>query len=86
MENIALRIVISKEDDMFVAQCLEHDISVQAPDIATLEQRLQETIAFEAADGDLQNVPAAPEEFHHLWHAGMGLDAHLPNAEVRLAA
>ena len=37
MEHKLIRILISKEEDMFVAQCLEHDIAVQAH-VSTAEQ------------------------------------------------
>lgn len=81
-----LRILVSKDGDMFVAQCLEHDIAVQAEDIATLEKRLIATIEAECGMGTVCNIPAAPEEFHAMWDSARELQSTVDNAEVRLAA
>lgn len=86
MEDREFRVLITKEEDMFVAQMLEHDICVQAPDISTLERRLIETIAFEMADEGIERLPPAPERSFRLFEDGRPVAAHMPNAEVRLAA
>lgn len=84
MKIPALRIVVFKEEDMYVAQCLEHDIAVQAADMATLQKRFEATVQIEGEG--LLNLPAAPEAFHHMWDAGLELKGSVDNADVRLAA
>lgn len=84
MENRILRIVVFKEEDMFVAQCLEHDISVQAPDMATLQKRFEETLLLEG--DDLDSLPPAPDPFQKMWDHGLELESRVDNAEMRLAA
>lgn len=86
MEDRTYRIVVSKEEDMFVAQCLEHDISVQAPDMATLQRRLAAVLLTEMADGGLDHIEAAPEEYHQRWNDGLALESNVDNTEFRLAA
>ena len=71
---------------MYVAQCLEHDIAVQAADMATLQRRFEATVEAEAAMGDLDEIPPAPEEFHQKWDSAFTLESHVENAEMRLAA
>ncbi len=82
--NQHLRILVSREEDMFVAQCLEHDISVQAPDIETLQRRFEATLAAEA--GVIASIPPAPEHFHALWSEAGEMVAQFDNSEMRLAA
>lgn len=78
-----LRILVTKEDDMFVAQCLEHDIAVQAPNMETLQRRFEATVLLE---GDLSQIEPAPEEFQRLWDEALELQSRFHNAEMRLAA
>lgn len=68
---------------MFVAQCLEHDIAVQAPNMETLQRRFEATVLLE---GDLSRIDAAPEPFHKLWDEALELQSRVQNAEMRLAA
>jgi hypothetical protein len=84
MEPAVLRVVVFKQEDMFVAQCLEHDISVQAADIATLQMRFEETVAIEGED--LAAISPAPESFQKMWDDGYELESKIDNAEMRLAA
>ena len=60
-----LRIVVTKEDDMLVAQCLEYDICTQAADIDTLKDRMGCLIQIERESG--QAIDPAPERFHKMW-------------------
>lgn len=60
-----IRIVVIKEGDMFVAQCLEHDICTQASDVDTLKDRMDCLIQVELESG--QDIDAAPERFHKMW-------------------
>ena len=71
----SLRVVVFREDDLYVAQCLEQDISVQAPDLNTLIDRLELAIDAECAlsmelNGKPFGGPAAPVYFHTLWEKG----------------
>ena len=71
----SLRVVVFREDDLYVAQCLEQDISVQAPDLNTLLDRLELAIDAECAlsmelTGKKFDGPAAPVYFHNLWEKG----------------
>ena len=60
-----LRIVVTKSDNMFVAQCLEYDICTQAPDMETLQDRMNCLIEVELSSG--QHIDPAPERFHKMW-------------------
>ena len=59
-----IRVVAFKEGDIWVAQCLERDISAQASDLDTLRSRIE--VAIEA-EKPLENLPAAPAYFFSLW-------------------
>ena len=71
-----LRVIVFREDGMYVAQCLEHDISTQAVDIDTLLDRLELTVeaecemARERAEKPFENIAPAPNYFHGLWEKG----------------
>lgn len=84
MERRELRIVIVKEEDMFLAQCLEHDICAQAKDISTLQRRLEDTFRFESEAGSIDGIPPAPEHFRKLWNDGFNLESKFDNADVHL--
>ena len=60
----SVRIVAFKEGETWVAQCLEHDVSVQAADLDTLKGRMEVALR---AESPLENLPAAPEHFFKLW-------------------
>lgn len=60
-----LRIVVLKEGDMFVAQCLEFDICTQGPDLETLRSRMDCLLSIELNEG--QAIDPAPERFHKMW-------------------
>lgn len=64
-----LRIVVYKEDEVFVAQCLEYDICTQAADRTTLRERMDCLIDLEVTEmqGKGQGLDPAPERFHNMW-------------------
>ena len=69
MESNGLRILVRKEDDVFVAQCVDYDVCTQAEDIPTLQARMDilldvEIKAFAAAG---KTLGPAPAPFHLLW-------------------
>jgi hypothetical protein len=59
----SVRIIAFKEDDIWVAQCLEHDVSVQAADLDTLKGRMEVALR---AESPLKDLPQAPAHFFDL--------------------
>ncbi len=86
MTHKTLRILVTHEEDMLVAQCLEHDICVQASDMETLQRRFEATIEAECDGGDLDAIPPAPEELRQKWDEAEAMESGLDNTEMRLAA
>ena len=86
MTDRIVRVLLWKEEDVFLAQCLEHDICVQAPDIETLQRRFEATIAAEGGRGDLESIPPAPEDFQDKWASAEAVESDVENTEMRLAA
>ena len=68
-----LRILVIRDGEMLVAQCLEHDICTQAEDIDQLQERMEKLIDLERVESaertgqDFGDIEAAPEEFHNMW-------------------
>ena len=67
-----LRIVVYKEDEKYVAQCLEFDICTQADDPQTLRDRMDCLISLETEHmkESGQQLDPAPERFHKMWAEG----------------
>ena len=85
--NSELRVLVIHTEEAFVAQCLEHDISVQADDLSSLQKRFEDAVAFEAQLGDgIDAIPAAPAHFFNLWDRARELGGAPKNTEMRLAA
>lgn len=67
------RVIIFKEDGVFIAQCLEHDISAFAPDRKTLRKRFEGLFAFERnlsierGGEPFAGINPAPKRFHDMW-------------------
>jgi hypothetical protein len=94
-----IRVIVYREGEVYVAQCLEHDIATQAADIPAALARLELTIdaecaiSKEAGGKAFDNIPAAPNYFHGLWdkrsmtltHVQMPVGHHY-KMEVALAA
>jgi hypothetical protein len=59
-----VRIVTFKEGEIWVAQCLEHDVCVQAADLDTLRSRIEMALQ---AESPLDKLPQAPDHFFELW-------------------
>jgi hypothetical protein len=73
MENKeSFRIVVFKEEKMFVAQCLDFDICTQASDMETLKSRMDCLIQCEMESSleSGQDLDPAPERFHNMWGNG----------------
>lgn len=79
MEEIeTVRVVIFKECDSWVAQCLEYDIGVQADDIDSLRRRFEMAMNAELQEcmerGALMRdaIAPAPAEFVAMWERRSG--------------
>ena len=88
----SLRIVVLKEGDAFVAQCLEYDICAQAPDVETLRVRMNDLIDLECRASldetglEFGGIDAAPEKFHKMWDDANRIDSPGSRLDMALAA
>jgi hypothetical protein len=67
-----IRAIVFRDSGNLIAQCLEHDICVQAENAKTLRARLEVAIEAELelckSEGrDLSSLPKAPEHFFAMW-------------------
>lgn len=62
-----LSILIYKEDDLFVGQCLEHDLCVQSKNLDEIRRLMAHQVEFYMNHGGLEAVPAAPKGFFDDW-------------------
>ncbi len=67
------RMVQFKEGDVYIAQCLEHDISAFASDSETLIKRfvsvfmVEWDLSVERHGTPFAEIEPAPERFHEMW-------------------
>lgn len=66
------RVVVVKDEDMFVAQCLEVDISAQGNTVDEAVNRLKVVFNAEIEDArvsgsDIRDIGPAPETFHAMY-------------------
>lgn len=66
-----LRIVVFKDEGMYVAQCLEYDVCTQGSDIETLKARMDCLLELELSEG--LPIDEAPETFHKMWASASAL-------------
>ncbi len=72
-ESEAIRVIVFQDNGMWVAQCLEHDIGAQAPDIDTLNARLEVVLraefktSMEKHGKPFEGIEPAPERFQLMW-------------------
>ena len=77
-ENDEFRVVVFKEGDTFIAQCLEYDICAQAGDVKTLRHRMDATIEaerdFARSNGKtlIESIDPAPKHFFDMWDKAWG--------------
>lgn len=62
-----VRVVVFKDQDQWVAQCLEHDICVQAPHIDQIPPRMKSALWLEIDARGLEKLPRAPDQFFKMW-------------------
>lgn len=73
-----IRVIAYREADMWVAQCLEYDISAQGSDFQTTMRRLTATVHCEADYTSKKHgkafatIGSAPETFFHMFDAAEG--------------
>lgn len=72
MDEDGIRALIFEEDGIFVAQCLEFDLSAQGDTLQQAGDRLVATVEIALQDRDLDTAPiaAAPRDFERLWDEG----------------
>ena len=80
-----VRVLIFREGEAYVAQCLEYDISAFAPDKETLLKRfisvfgMERNRSLDRGGAPFAGIDPAPKEFHDRWkqpQAVSGLVAH----------
>ena len=68
-----VRVLVSKQGDFWIAQCLEYDIGAQARGIRDLLDNFELAFKAELAESFKQtgkpfgDVPPAPRKFHDIW-------------------
>lgn len=76
--NSPLRVVIFREGEAWVAQCVDYDIAAQAPTPEKLFQRFDMTVDAHLKENEhrgrkaFEGIPEAPERYEDMWarHAG----------------
>ena len=78
MEDGQIRVIMFRDANLWVAQCLEYDIGVQAPDLETLEARLSVALeveretSLEQFGAPFAGIDPAPPHFHEMWEKRSG--------------
>jgi hypothetical protein len=73
VSDITIRVVVFKDNDAWVAQCLEYDIGAQADNIDTLNERLNVVLKAELKESierhgrPFAGIDPAPQRFHTMW-------------------
>jgi hypothetical protein len=73
-----IRVLLAKEGDYWVAQCLEYDIGAQAADLEVLGKRLIAALEAEREESIRRHgkpfggIAAAPAYFHERWEHRAG--------------
>lgn len=72
-DTISMRVIVFKDDGQWVAQCLEHDIGAQGPDVDTLMTRLEVVLKAECkasldkGQEAFAGIDPAPARFQQMW-------------------
>ena len=87
-KNVELRVVVLKDGEVYVAQCLELDISAQASDLKSLRHRMNAAIDAErdyanATGKSLDDIGKAPKHFFDMWEKAWGSER--TSVDLRLA-
>ena len=68
-----IRVVVTREGDMYVAQCVDYDICSQAPDIDTLVCRMTAVVNAELEESERRtgtpfgDIDPAPAFYAEVW-------------------
>lgn len=71
--DITIRVIVFKESDVWVAQCLEYDIGAQADSIDALTAQLNAVLkaefkeSMERHERPFAGIEPAPQRFHTMW-------------------
>lgn len=66
-----LRVLIYPSDDIYIGQCLEHDLCVRGDNVQDVRRRINQTVLAYAEDGlSFFDLPKAPKQFFDLWDSG----------------
>lgn len=74
-----IRVLLAREGEFWVAQCLEYDIGAQARDLDDLRRRLLVALAAERQESirrhgkPFAGIGPAPRPFHEQWERRAGL-------------
>ena len=72
-QDITIRVVVFKDNDVWVAQCLEYDIGAQADSIDALTARLNAVLkaefkeSMERHEMPFAGIAPAPQRFQMMW-------------------
>jgi len=73
-----IRVILFRDGDQWVAQCLEYDIGAQAGSLPELHERLlvtleiEKAISIEKLGKPFAGIPEAPAEFFKRWEQQSG--------------
>lgn len=69
-----IRVILFQDGpEHWIAQGLEHDITVQAPTVKELYGRFEVAVHLESEEpGGLERIPQAPQEYFDLWKTKAG--------------
>jgi hypothetical protein len=88
----SIRVIVYREGDAWVAQCIEHDISAQGCDFQTAMRRLTATVNAESSytvkkhGKEFASIDPAPKIFADMFEAGEQSLIAAENLELRIAA
>jgi hypothetical protein len=83
-----MKVIIQREGEFLVAQCLEHDICAQGSNMTELMDRLTLTVELECDErgGTLDDIAPAPEEYHKMWGDAFLFEQRQSNYQMAMAA
>lgn len=85
-----IRVIIFREGDLWVAQCVEYDIGAQAPSLGELTRKLDLTIEAEVRESlrrhgvPFKGIPRAPAQTEEMWNRQVGSFKPAPNFSSHL--
>ena len=85
-----IRVVVFQDDNLWVAQCLEHDIGAQAANVDALLTRLEVALKAEFKESmerhgkPFAGIDPAPERFHRMWDRRASVEFTLARLDDRL--